>query len=240
MPDLANRSSAAEIMDNLESSGPDLHQALRELETINYLLGGNYVTLNGIKQLIEGSDISNPITIVDLGCGSGDMLRWIRRWLEKKKIKAHLKGIDANPNVVKYATAHTPASCEIVYETINIFSEEFKAQKFDIVTGTLFFHHFTNAELIDFFKQLRTQTSVGLIINDIHRHWFSYYSIKWLTKFFSKSAMVKHDAAQSVLRAFTKDDWVDILRLSGITHYRIKWCWAFRWQVIIFSRKNGL
>jgi 2-polyprenyl-3-methyl-5-hydroxy-6-metoxy-1,4-benzoquinol methylase len=239
MPDLTKRSSAAEIMDNLESSGPDLHQALRELETINYLLGGNYVTVNGIKQLIEGSDIRQPITIVDLGCGSGDMLRWIRRWLEKKKINAHLKGIDANLNVVKYAAVHTPASCEIAYEAINIFSDEFKAQKFDIVTGTLFFHHFTNTELIDFFKQLRTQTSVGVIINDIHRHWFSYHSIKWLTKLFSKSAMVKHDAAQSVLRAFTKDDLLDILRLSGITHYRIKWCWAFRWQVIIFSRKNA-
>jgi 2-polyprenyl-3-methyl-5-hydroxy-6-metoxy-1,4-benzoquinol methylase len=238
MPDLTERSSAAEIMDDLESSGPDLHQALRELETINYLLGGNYVTLSGIKQLIERSQLSEPITIVDLGCGSGDMLRWIRRWLEKKKIKAGLKGVDANPNVVKYATAHTPPSCEIVYETINIFSNEFKALKFDIVTGTLFFHHFTNTELIDFFKQLRAQASVGLIINDIHRHWFSYHSIKWLTKLFSKSAMVRHDAAQSVLRAFTKDDWLDILRQSGITHYRIKWCWAFRWQVIIFFDKN--
>jgi 2-polyprenyl-3-methyl-5-hydroxy-6-metoxy-1,4-benzoquinol methylase len=237
MPDFNSRSSEGEVMDDLASSGADLHQALRELDTINYLLGGNYVTLNGVKQLTEALPTNNPITIVDLGCGSGDMLRWIRRWLEKKKIPAILKGIDANPNVVKYASAHTPAACEIQYENINIFSEEFKAQKFDVVTGTLFFHHFTNTELVAFLKQLKKQTSVGLIINDIHRHWFSYYSIKWLTQLFSKSIMVKHDAPQSVLRAFSKDELLQVLRLSEISHFRIKWRWAFRWQVIVLFNK---
>lgn len=233
MPDFSKRSSAEEIMDDLHCSGEDLHQTLRELESINHLLGGNYVTLNGMDQLLEETRTSKDLHIVDLGCGSGDLLKLIRRLLDKKKINGVLTGIDANPNVVKFALSQTPASCRIQYESLNIFSDEFKARKFDIVTGTLFFHHFTTEQLVGFFKQLKSQASLGLIINDIHRHWFSYYSIKWLTQLFSRSRMVRHDAPQSVLRAFTKYELLGIMDQSGIVNFRIKWRWAFRWQVIV-------
>ncbi len=220
-------------MDDLHCSGEDLHQTLRELESMNHLLGGNEVTMNGIHQLLDKVWISSDLNIVDLGCGGGGILKLIRRLLDKKKIEGVLTGIDANPNVVKFALSQTPASCLIQYETLNIFSDEFKARKFDIVTGTLFFHHFTTEQLVGFLKQLKSQVSLGLIINDIHRHWLSYYLIKWLTQLFSRSRMVRHDAPLSVLRAFTKNELLEILHQSGIGHFRIKWRWAFRWQVII-------
>ncbi len=233
MPDFSKRSSAEEIMDDLHCSGEVLHQTLRELENINYLLGGNQVTLNGLNQLLEDVPLSKDLHIVDLGCGGGDILKLIRRLLDLKKFTATLTGIDANPNVIKFATNNTPTSYRIQYESLNIFSEDFRARKFDIVTGTLFFHHFTTEQLVAFFKQLKNQASVGLIINDIHRHWFSYYSIKWLTQIFSRSRMVRHDAPLSVLRAFSKDELQGILKQSGIINFRIKWRWAFRWQVIV-------
>jgi 2-polyprenyl-3-methyl-5-hydroxy-6-metoxy-1,4-benzoquinol methylase len=154
--------------------------------------------------------------------------------LNRKKISATLTGIDANMNVIKYARAHTPPSSGIQYESLNIFSEGFQTRKFDIVTGTLFFHHFTSEELVRFFGQLKLQTSVGWIINDIHRHWFSYYAIKWLTATFSKSKMVKHDAPQSVLRAFSRNELAQILEQAGIVNFHIRWRWAFRWQVIVY------
>lgn len=233
MPDFTRRSTDLEVMDDLDVSGRDLHQALHELESINYLLGGNYVTLNGLSQLLEKQE-RGKLHIADLGCGSGDMLKLMRRLVEKRKIEATLTGFDANPNVIKFAVANTPETCRIHYELLNIFSPEFRSRKFDIVTGTLFFHHFSTEQLTAFLQQLKGQVSKGLIINDIHRHWFSYYSITWLTKFFSRSSMVRHDAPMSVLRSFHKQELVQILRDAGIARYRIKWRWAFRWQVIVW------
>jgi len=233
MPDFTQRSTALEVMDDLDVSGQDLHQALHELESINYLLGGNYVTLNGLSQILEKKG-TGKLHIADLGCGSGDMLKLIRRLLEKRRISATLTGFDANPNVINFAVANTPETCRIQYESLNIFSAEFRTRKFDIVTGTLFFHHFSTEQLTAFFKQLKEQVTKGLIINDIHRHWFSYYSIKWLTRFFSRSKMVRHDAPMSVLRSFQKQELVEILQNAGIEHYSIKWRWAFRWQVIVW------
>lgn len=238
MPDFSKRSPGTELMDDLEASGGQLHQALHELDTINYALGGNYVTLNGLAQLLDTFDGSRELHIADLGCGSGDMLNLIRTLLVKREIDASLTGIDANANVIKYAEIHTPPACRIGFETMNIFSEAFRHRKFDIVCGTLFFHHFTTPQLVGFFKQMKNQVSMGIIINDIHRHWFAYYAIKWITRLFSRSPMVRHDAPVSVLRSFKKRELVDILRQAGLVNYRIKWCWAFRWQVVVRMGAN--
>jgi hypothetical protein len=45
--------------------------------------------------------------------------------------------------------------------------------------------------------------------------------------------MVKFDAPLSVLRGFSRREWIEILEEAGIKTYSIKWKWAFRWQVII-------
>lgn len=233
MPDFSRRSEAMEIMDDLHSGGEIIATTLRELEKINLLLGGNQVTIDGINQLLYGKKITEPIVIADVGCGSGDILKLIHKKLNQKNVHAKLVGIDANPNIVDYAKKHGRTFNNISFEALNIFSSEFLNRKFDIVTGTLFFHHFSNVELINFFKRLKSNVNVGIVINDIHRHWFAYYSIKWLTRLLSNSSMVIHDAPVSVLRAFKKKELIEILNEAGIRNYKIRWMWAFRWQVVI-------
>ena len=47
------RSDAEEIMDDLNYNGPMLHDALDKLAKINQWLGGNRVTINGLKKVIK-------------------------------------------------------------------------------------------------------------------------------------------------------------------------------------------
>ena len=72
-----------------------------------------------------------------------------------------------------------------------------------------------------------------MVISDLHRHWLAYYSIKYLTKWFSKSIMVQNDGPLSVMRGFRRREWIRIFEDSGIENYKIRWKWAFRWQIII-------
>ena len=231
MPDFSQRSADVEMMDDLNCSGAIIDQTLIELETINKLLGGNNVTISSLSRVPLES--TNAVTLADLGCGGGDMLKRIRRWSHRRNLNMRLIGIDANPNIIDFARRNTSRDDQIEYYTLDIFSEEFKKHTFDIVVGTLFFHHFSNEQLIRFFQQLRNQVKRAIIINDIHRHWFAYYSIRFLTRLLSKSTMVKFDAPLSVLRAFTKEDLQTILDSAGLRNYTIKWRWAFRWQVLV-------
>ena len=220
-------------MDDLDSSGEVIYQTLRELEIINKLLGGNQVTTNGLTRLVERLDTRPAkLKIIDIGCGGGDMLMRIANWGKRNTIELELVGIDANPHIVAYARENTQGYPEITYQVINIFSDEFKKASFDVVVSTLFTHHFSDNQLVELFKHCREQARVGMVINDIHRHWFAYYSIKWLTQFFSRSAMVKNDAAVSVLRSFKRSELEQIITRSGFRDFSLAWRWAFRWQLV--------
>ncbi len=239
-PRFDRRSDETELMDDLSSSGEVIHQTLKELETINKWLGGNSVTLSGLDRLLsKGSFDNRPISIADLGCGSGDMLLHIARWARKKGVKVRLIGVDANPHIIDYAKRNTEQFEEISYEVSDIFSETFREKHFDIMTTTLFTHHFGDEALTALLRQMQQQSRIGIVINDLHRHWFAYYSIKWLTQLFSKSAMVKNDAAVSVLRSFRKSDWEGIARSSGMQQFSLKWRWAFRWQLVAPRFESG-
>jgi len=84
---------------------------------------------------------------------------------------------------------------------------------------------------------MQANSKIGFFINDLHRHYLAYYSIKFLTGLFSKSYLVKNDAPLSVRRGFKRNEWENLLRQAAINSYSIQWKWAFRWLIVF---KNNL
>lgn len=226
------RSEEKELMDDLNCSGEELNQTLRELKTINRWLGGNYVTTSGLAKIFMIYP-QDSYSVADIGCGGGDMIRVMNDWAKSQKKAINFIGIDANRNIIDLARVRLRDLTKVTWEVQNVFETEFSEEKVDISTCTLFTHHFTDSELIALLNSLRAKSRLGIVINDLHRHPFAYYSIKWLTRVFSKSKMVQNDACLSVLRSFSRSDWERVLLSAQIENYEISWHWAFRWQVNI-------
>jgi len=166
--DFCNRSSTIEIMDNLACDGEVVFQTLRELDVINHWLGGNAVTISALTKCWKIIPKENCITIADLGCGSGEMLRIISKLAEKENRIVKLIGYDANAHIIDYARNHSKGISNISFESVNVFSQEFQDQKFDFVLATLFMHHFSETELVALLSSVKKQTRSAIIINDIH------------------------------------------------------------------------
>jgi ubiquinone/menaquinone biosynthesis C-methylase UbiE len=226
------RCNEKELMDDFECSGQELEQTLRELKTINHWLGGNHVTTNGLAIIMKLNPQAS-YRIADIGCGGGDMIRIMDSWAKVQKKQVDFVGVDANRNIIELAKVRLSDVTKVHWRVQNVFEPEFPQEKVDIITCTLFTHHFTDAELIALIQAFRQKSTLGLVINDLHRHWFAFHSIRVLTKLFSKSPMVQHDASLSVLRSFKKSDLERILAKAGIKAYQISWFWAFRWQVLV-------
>ena len=109
------RTDKPEIMDDFSLKGEKLHDALDKIAKINQFLGGNKLTLQGVRNLLVKVDTSKEITIVDLGCGNGDMLRSIAEYGKKNHLKFKLIGIDANTFTIEYAK-------ELSQKVISIFT----------------------------------------------------------------------------------------------------------------------
>ena len=232
MSKFAQRSEEKELMDDLDCSGQELEQTLRELKTINRWLGGNQVTTNGLDKIMTACP-QETYSIADIGCGGGDMIQIMDQWAKSKKKKVYFVGIDANRNIIEYARVRLSNETNVSWRIQNVFEPQFSEEKVDIITCTLFTHHFTDAELVELIQAFQQKGCLGLVINDLHRHWFAFHSIRLLTKLFSKSQMVQNDAKLSVLRSFQKSDWDRIFKKAGIKSYQISWFWAFRWQVLV-------
>ena len=228
------RAPGPELMDDLTLATDALRQNLDELETINTWLGGYQPVLDALARLRGRFPGGQPLRVADLGSGGGDTLRHVARWGRQHGVQLQLTGIDANPFMLDYAMAKSRDYPEISYRQLDIFSPEFQAQPYDVLTCSLFCHHFTDEELMPLLRQWQRQTQVAVVINDLHRHWLAYYSIKWLTRLLGGSYLVRHDAPLSVARAFRREDWVKLLAQAGITTYELRWRWAFRWQLVIW------
>jgi|SRR6476661_1541308 len=233
---LTERAAGPELMDDLTLASDALRQNLDELETINTWLGGYAPVLNALDRLRPRFHSGRPLRIADLGSGGGDTLRHIARWARRQHLRVELTGIDANAFMLEYASGKSQGFPEISYRQFDIFSPEFQAEHYDIVTCSLFCHHFTDEELVKLLQAWQRQATVAVVINDLHRHWLAYHSIKWLTRLFRGSYLVQHDAPLSVARAFRRADWEKLLRQAGISRYELRWRWAFRWQVVLHCR----
>jgi SAM-dependent methyltransferase len=220
-------------MDDLSLASDALRRNLDELETINTWLGGYAPVLDALQQLRPRFPAGRPLRLADLGSGGGDTLRHIARWARRHQVPVELVGIDANPFMLDYAAAKARKYPEISFQQQDIFSPDFQQQSFDILTCSLFCHHFSDASLVQLLPRWQQQAGTGVIINDLHRHPLAYYSIRWLTRLFRGSHLVQNDAPLSVARAFTRSDWQHLLQQAGIGEYELRWRWAFRWQVVI-------
>lgn len=233
--DTSSRSSAAEMMDDFTIEGLVLRDTLDKLETINRLLGGNSVTIKGLKKILLKSSKTKTITIVDLGCGHGDILRDVAKFGRKNSYKFKLIGIDANNAAIDYAKALSKDYPELSFETIDVFSEDFKKQTYDVVLCTLFLHHFKNNEIIPFLKSTVQKASIGVIVNDLHRHKLAYYLFKMIGLFI-KNKMVREDGLTSILRAFKRNELETILTKTGV-NFSIQWKWAFRYLWVLKNKR---
>ena len=227
--DLSTRSYQKEWLDQDDIPFDAIQRNMRELDVINTWLGGHRITLSGLKKFIQNK---KKITICEVGCGGGDNLVAIWEWCQKKKIEVHFIGIDINPHCIAVAKSKfTESNSKFIVSDFRLV--QFENEKSDIVFSSLFCHHFKNDELINTLHWMEKNSRSGFFINDLHRHSLAYHSIAVLTKLFSKSWLVKHDAPVSVSRGFIRKEWESLLEQAGFQKYSIQWKWAFRWLIIV-------
>ncbi|MEO7264241.1 MAG: methyltransferase domain-containing protein [Ferruginibacter sp.] len=230
MPDFSIRSYQKEILDKDDIPFEDIKQNMKELNIINQKLGGHVITISGLKKFLPGKT-NSLLCIAEIGCGGGDNLSAINNYCHKIKQPVSFMGIDIKQSCIEYAKQqHPQMNTEWI---VSDYSKVEFTNNPDIIFSSLFCHHFTNEELVFMLKWMKDNTKLGFFINDLQRHPLAWFLIKWITRLFSKSYLVKNDAPVSVTRGFTKKEWKQLLTDAGIEKYSIQWKWAFRFLIVV-------
>lgn len=230
--DLSQRSTEIEVMDARVTSFSEFDECLRHIEIVNKFTFGYRPVLLWLKKILPAMHYESTLSIIDIGCGRGEMLRQIWRWTKERKINVHLTGIDINPWSTASAEKSTPEGMGIHYKTSDIFKMN-TTEKADFIISTHFTHHLDNDELIRFLQWMDDHALHGWFINDLHRHKVPYLFIKYVLSLFPINKMSRNDGPLSVARAFTADEWRQVLQRAGIPleQCRIEWFFPFRYGV---------
>jgi 2-polyprenyl-3-methyl-5-hydroxy-6-metoxy-1,4-benzoquinol methylase len=223
------RSDKKEILDEENIPAEELHLNLKELHSINKYLGGHRVTLQAVKKAGRGR---NGLIIADIGCGGGDTLKYLYAHLPGE-MNPKLFGIDIKRECIEYCNKNNPK------RNIKFIQDDYRnvykhLPGIDMMTACLFCHHLSRMEIIELIRLALAHKTI-LVINDLERNMFACYAIKILTKLFSKSRLVKHDAPLSVLRGFKKREWLEMIKEAGARKFSVTNRWAFRHEVIIYE-----
>ena len=227
------RTDKPELMDDFSLEGEVLRDALDKIAKINSLLGGNKLTLFGIKKLIQNHPKEAEILIVDVGCGNGDMLRYLADYALKNKLNFKLTGLAANDFTINHARNLSKDYANISYRCENIFANDFKMITSDIVLCTLTLHHFKDDEIMKIMPVFYAHATLGIVINDLHRSRLAYRLFQLICLVFRLNVMSRKDGLVSILRGFKKKELIDFSERLGFKKYNIEWKWAFRYQWII-------
>ncbi len=211
----------AEIMDDFSIQDERIDEALRELKTINILLGGKATTQKGFAILRKNTSLNGHLTVLDAGAGGADVF--------DQNGLTTITALDKNPRTCSYLKDHTQYTV-VCGDAMEL---PFNDRSFDVVHVSLFLHHFTEEQIVRLLSSFLRVARRGIIINDLQRSWFALTGIKILTLLFSRSRMVRHDGPLSVRRGFTKKELVRLLNSSECSDVTIRWRWAFRWLVVI-------
>ena len=228
-----HRSEQTEIMDDLDFRGDEMRGNLEDIRIMNKWFGGNQITIDGLQKLLKDHSKSQEVTILDIGCGDGQILRSCADYANKKGLRFNCIGIDFNQNILELAQAKSAAYPNIKFKKVDIFLEENLVPNSDIALFTLFLHHFKDEKIESLLRSTIKNTSIGLIINDLHRNKVPFQLFKVISKVLLKTKTAHHDGLVSIARGFKKKELQAISYKIPDQRSIIKWQWAYRYQWIM-------
>lgn len=201
-----------ELMDG-ECSYEEFRGCLRSLEQVNRWLLGYRPTLAWLERLPCG--LHDPVHILDVGSGGGDLLRKIATWTRRRGIPVQLTGIDLNPYAIRAAAESTPKEYGIVWVTGDALA--YRPEKpVDIVVSSLTAHHLEDDEVVTLLRWMEFTARVGWFLNDLERSQRTCKMFALLAGVVGWHRFVRHDGPVSFQRAFREEDWLGLLRTAEI------------------------
>jgi len=226
--DFSKRHREDELMDDQSISADALKFIYDDIDRANSFLGGTKGLLNEVALLISENP-KKKYSLLDVGCGNGDMLRSLCLFFRSKHLKVSLIGIDINEKAITLAKAASKDFPEITYLKNDILNQSAALPKADFVVSTLTMHHIPEESIPAFLGQLSNMAHIGIVINDLQRSRLAYYLFQFFSAIFIKTKEAQNDGLVSIRSGFTKKElYQHSVGLSAYQH-TIHWKWAFRY-----------
>lgn len=211
---LARRSRLPELMDNGLGDAVLHARVLGDLAAVNRLTLTHRPVLQFLRQAWAGLPQGEPVSVLDVGSGQGDLLRsiWHMGRLQSRPVR--LIGLDLQDHSTSAARAATPGAMGIEFITGDLFDHRPRAV--DYIVSSQLAHHLDDGQIVEFLGWLQCHSRHGWCVADLRRHWLPYLGFPWLARAARWHRIVRIDGTRSIARACTPQEWQQLIARAGV------------------------
>lgn len=220
------RSARPEILDRTDNSPADLKDAFRDIRLTNRWLGGRKTLLGALDPFLTPGPES--LEILDVGAGGGDLPLEMVRHARRRGRELRVTAIDREPRIAALAHRAVRGCPQVGVVCADALRLPFAERSFDLVTASLFLHHFSFDDLVRMLVSFRRLARQAVVINDLRRHRVPWIFIYVASRLTLRHPMYAHDAPLSVLRGFTVSELRRAARRAGAPEARVRRRWPYR------------
>lgn len=222
MLDLRRRATEPELLDEGVPETEAL-KSLRDLRRVNRWLGGRRAIARALRPFL-----SPGARLLDVGCGSADLPAW-------------LAGRHPRPGLVvglDRKWLHVRQAASVVHCVVgDVRALPFPPRSFDVVTASLFLHHFDEGEAPEILRRLFALARGALVVNDLHRAHVPWLFARAVFPFAFESEVSVSDGLLSIRRAFRPSELREAFRQAGLPAVSVRR--SFPYRLIAVARRNG-
>lgn len=221
------RSYELEHLDKGDYTPEEFEDCLVELRRINRFLGDASALRHSLLEEVEAGGLQS-FSVLDVGAGSGELLRVAARWAKQSGREAHLTGLELNPRssrAILEESVEFPSISAVRGDALRL---PFKDNQFDYALCSLFTHHFEEESVVRILRELNRVAERGIFVIDLHRHPLAYLLYTTVGRIFLHNRLTREDGALSILRSFRPTELRELARRAGLSEISVHRRFPFR------------
>ncbi|MGI9054910.1 MAG: methyltransferase domain-containing protein [Pyrinomonadaceae bacterium] len=221
------RSLKLERIDTGDYTPEEYDRFLHDIRLVNRFAGDTRALEKTLLLEIEKENLQN-FSVLDVGAGSGELLREIGKFARRKKKAAKLFGLELNARSANAILEESKNFNDIRSIQANALSLPFADNAFDYAISSLFTHHLTDNQIVKTLSEMKRVVRRKIFIIDLHRQPLAYFFYKIFCVAFRISPLVRHDGSLSILRSFKPHELMTLAQKAGLENISVKKIFPFR------------
>jgi len=212
-PDLRSRATAPELLD-LGVPEAETLRSLADLRFVNRRLGNRSALLRAVREHLPPGG-----RLLDVGCGSADLPAFLL-----SRLPGPLFAVGLDVKVVHLRAAPAPVR-RLVADVRRL---PIRDRAFDVVTASLFLHHFDSPDLPALLRDLARLARRALVVNDLHRAALPLLFGRAAFPLLFRSRVSVEDGLLSIRRGFREAELRAAFAAAGLPAASIRRSFPYR------------